>query len=45
MPPIQSKFGAAGRLLLRVVVKEEAHGYHVLTAYKTTKVNKYWRTQ
>jgi hypothetical protein len=31
------------RLLLRVVVKEEARAYHVVTAYKTTKIAKYWR--
>lgn len=40
----QSKLGIAGRILLRVVVKEEIHGYHVITAYKTSKVNKYWRS-
>ena len=40
----QSKIGAAGRMLLRVVVKETASAYHVVTAYKTSKVTKYWRT-
>ncbi|HEV3259246.1 MAG TPA: DUF4258 domain-containing protein [Gemmataceae bacterium] len=39
----QSKIGRAGRSLLRVVVKEDAHAYQVVTAYKTTKVTKYWR--
>ncbi len=39
----QSKIGPAGHVLLRVVVKEEAHAYQVVTAYKTTKVAKYWR--
>jgi len=29
--------------LLRVVVKEESNAYHVITAYKTTKVAKYWK--
>jgi len=32
-----------GRMLLRVVVKEEAQVYHVITAYKTSKVAKYWK--
>jgi hypothetical protein len=39
----QSKIGKAGRMLLRVVVKEDAMTYHVVTAYKTSKVAKYWR--
>lgn len=30
-------------LLLRVVVKEDAQAYHVVTAYKTSKIVKYWR--
>ena len=38
----QSKV-SAGRMLLRVVVKEQAQVYHVITAYKTGKVAKYWR--
>jgi hypothetical protein len=38
----QSKL-AGGRLLLRVVVKEETQVYHVITAYKTNKVAKYWK--
>ena len=29
--------------LLRVVVKDEAVAYDVVTAYKTSKVDKYWR--
>jgi hypothetical protein len=40
----QSKIGRAGRLLLRVVVKEDAKRYLVVTAYKTRKIAKYWRT-
>lgn len=32
---------AGGRLLLRVVVKEAAAAYHVVTAYKTGKIAKY----
>ena len=40
----QVKLGAAARLLLRVVVKESAAAYHVVTAYKTSKVGKYWST-
>jgi hypothetical protein len=34
---------SAGRLLLRVVVAESPAAYHVVTAYKTRKVAKYWR--
>lgn len=30
-------------MLLRVVVKEDAHVYHVITAYKTSKIAKYWK--
>jgi len=37
----QSKI-SSGRMLLRVVVKEDARAYHVVTAYKTSKVTKYW---
>jgi len=40
----QSLIGLARRLLLRVIVKEDAKNYHVVTAYKTSKVAKYWRT-
>ncbi len=40
----QSKSGPAGRMLLRVIVKDGARAYHVITAYKTSKVAKYWRT-
>ena len=39
----QSRIGRAGRLLLRVIVKEDSRAYHVVTAYKTNKVDKYWR--
>jgi len=39
----QSKVGAAGQLLLRVVVKEEPAAYAVVTVYLTNKVAKYWR--
>ena len=35
--------GRARRLLLRGVVKEDARVYHVVTAYKTDKIAKYWR--
>jgi hypothetical protein len=38
----QSLLGRAGRMLLRVVVAEDAAAYHVITAYKTSKVAKYW---
>jgi hypothetical protein len=38
------KIGTRARKLLRVVVKEDTLAYHVVTAYKTNKVNKYWRT-
>jgi hypothetical protein len=40
----QRLLGPKGRLLLRVVVKPAADAYHVITAYKTSKVAKYWRT-
>lgn len=40
----QGLIGRAGRFLLRVVVAEDAAAYHVVTAYKTTQVGKYWRT-
>ena len=33
-----------GSLLLRVIVKEDVFAYHVVTAYKTSNVAKYWRT-
>ena len=39
----QSLIGRSGRLLLRVVVKEDENVYHVVTAYKTSQVQKYWR--
>ncbi len=31
-----------GSMLLRVVVKEDKNVYHVVTAYRTSKVRKYW---
>ena len=40
----QGLLGRAARLLLRVIVKEDARAYHVVTAYKTSKIAKYWRT-
>lgn len=40
----QGFLGRTHRLLLRVIVKEDTHAYHVVTAYKTSKVAKYWRT-
>ena len=40
----QSLIGRTGRLLLRVIVKEDKSAYYVVTAYKTTKIAKYWRT-
>ena len=40
----QSKLGARGTLLLRVVVKELAAAYHVVTAEKTSNIVKYWKT-
>ena len=39
----QNHIGPARRLLPRVVVKEDADAYHVVTAYKTTKIAKYWK--
>jgi len=39
----QGFFGRARRLLLRVIVKEDARAYHVVTAYRTSKIAKYWR--
>jgi uncharacterized protein DUF4258 len=39
----QSKLGAAGQKLLRVIVKEDDMAYHIITAYKTSKVAKYWK--
>lgn len=40
----QALLGRAKRLLLRVIVKEDAQAYHVVTVYKTSKIDKYWRT-
>ena len=39
----QSLLGSAGKLLLRVIVKEDSSAYHVITAYKTSKIAKYWK--
>jgi hypothetical protein len=39
----QTKLGATNKLLLRVVVNEDATAYHVITSYKTSKVAKYWK--
>ena len=39
----QGLIGRARRLLLRVIVKEDARAYHAVTAYKTSKIAKYWR--
>jgi hypothetical protein len=39
----QSKVGPEGHLLLRVIVKDEPTAYVVVSAYKTSKVGKYWR--
>ncbi len=38
----QSFLRTPRRLLLRVVVKEASAAYHVVTAYKTSKLSKYW---
>ena len=38
----QNFIGRARRTLLRVIVAEDARGYHVVTAYKTSKIAKYW---
>jgi hypothetical protein len=29
--------------MMRVVVAEDALAYHVVTAYKTSRIAKYWR--
>jgi len=39
----QDLIGRNRRLLLRVVVKEDADAYHVVTAYQTSQIAKYWR--
>jgi hypothetical protein len=39
----QSRIGPSGRMLVRVIVKEDKMAYHVVTVYKTSKVSKYWR--
>lgn len=40
----QSRIGRQRQMLLRVVVYEDATQYHVITAYKTRRISKYWRT-
>ena len=40
----QCKLAPAGRMLLRVIVKEVSQAYQVITAYKTSKIAKYWRS-
>ncbi len=40
----QSMVRQRGRVLLRVIVKEDENAYHVVTAYKTSKIAKYWST-
>jgi hypothetical protein len=42
---IRQSLTGRGRFLLRVVVKETTMAYHVVTAYKTTKIAKYWIKQ
>jgi hypothetical protein len=39
----QSLVGRNRQMLLRVVVAEDSHAYHVITAYKTSNIAKYWR--
>ncbi len=39
----QSLLGLKGHLLLRVVVKRAVDAYHVITAYKTSNIAKYWK--
>ena len=39
----QSLLGARRRMLLRVVVKETGSAYYVVTAYKSSKITKYWQ--
>lgn len=40
---MQSKIGSTGRLLLRVIVKEDLQAYHVITVYKTSRLARYWK--
>jgi hypothetical protein len=40
----QGLIGKARRLLLRVVVASGPRAFAVVTAYKTSKVAKYWRS-
>jgi hypothetical protein len=39
----QSLIGRMRRVLPQVIAKEDAIAYHVVTAYKTTQIAKYWR--
>ncbi len=42
---LQSRFEAEGRTyLLRVIVEDRGGMTRVVTAYRTSKVKKYWRT-
>ena len=38
----QSLIGRSRRMLLRVIVKENPQAYYVVTAYKTSRIAKYW---
>jgi len=38
----QSLIGPKRRMLLRVILKEDAQSIVVVTAYKTSKIAKYW---
>jgi hypothetical protein len=40
----QGLIGRGRRQLLRVIVREHTRAYSVVTAYKTSKITKYWRT-
>lgn len=40
----QGLIGLAGKFLLRVIIAEDAQAYNVVTAYKTNKIAKYWKT-
>ncbi len=39
----QDLVGRGLKMLLRVIVAEDTAAYHVVTAYKTSKIAKYWR--
>ncbi|MFN0197244.1 MAG: DUF4258 domain-containing protein [Planctomycetaceae bacterium] len=38
----QSKISRDGKFLLRVVVAEDDQSFHVVTAYKTSRIERYW---